>query len=188
MELIEGIRSRRAVRKYAARPVDRATIDGLIQAAVLAPSATNAQPWAFGVVEGPGRLRDLSTRAKALLLERMSDFPHRQRYKDVLADPAFNIFYDAPALVVVYARSLTPYAVGDCSMAAYTLMLAAHGQGLATCWIGFAEPLLQLPEVKAEFGVAAELRVVAPLVLGYPAEAVEPTPRNPPELLFWMRG
>ena len=54
------------------------------------------------------------------------------------SDPAFNIFYDAPALVIVYARPSTPYAVGDCSMAAYTPMLTAHDSGLATCWIGFA--------------------------------------------------
>ncbi len=187
MELQEALASRRAVRKYDARPVDRATLDGLIGTAVLAPSATNAQPWAFGVIEGAARLRELSTRAKAHLLERFGDFPHRQRYRDLLSDPAFNLFYDAPSLVVVYARPLTPYAVGDCSMAAYTLMLAAHDRGLATCWIGFAEPLLQTAEAKAELGVPSDHTVVAPLVVGYPAAATPPTPRNAPEVLFWHR-
>jgi nitroreductase len=185
MELQDAVASRRAVRKYQDRPVDRETLEGLIQAAVLAPSATNAQPWAFGVVEGVERLRELSGRAKALLLGRFAESPHRQRYREILSDPAFNIFYGAPALVVVYSRPLTPYAVGDASMAAYTLMLAAHDRGLATCWIGFAEPLLQTAEAKAEFGVPADLVVVAPLVVGYPSAAMPPTPRNAPEMLFW---
>jgi len=185
VELQDAIASRRAVRKYEPRVVERATIEQLIQAAVLAPSATNAQPWAFGVIEGSECLRELSARAKALLLEQFAESPHRQRYRDLLSDPAFNIFYDAPTLVVVYARPLTPYAVGDCSMAAYTLMLAAHDRGLATCWIGFAEPLLQTPDVKTELGVPNDLVVVAPIIVGYPAAVVEPTPRNPPEMLFW---
>jgi nitroreductase len=188
MELRDAIASRRSVRTYAARAVERPTIERLIRTAVLAPSATNAQPWAFGVLEGVDRLRDLSARAKAHLLERLAEFPHRQRYRERLSDPAFNIFYDAPALVIVYARPSTPYAVGDCSMAAYTLMLTAHDSGLATCWIGFAEPLLQTPEAKKELGVSSDLHVVAPLTLGYPASAPSPTPRNPPEILFWTRG
>jgi len=185
MELQDALLSRRSVRKYEARAVERTTLEHLIQTAVLSPSATNAQPWAFGVVEGVERLRELSARAKALLLEQMGEFPHRQRYRELLSDPAFNIFYDAPALVVVYSHPLTPYAVGDASMAAYTLMLAAHDGGLATCWIGFAHPLLQTAEVKAEFGVPDDLKVVAPLVVGYPAAAMPQTPRNPPEMLFW---
>lgn len=185
MELQDAIVSRRAVRRYQPRAVERATLEQLIQAAILAPSAMNAQPWAFGVIEGAARLCQLSTRAKALLIERFDQSRLPDRYREMLSDPAFNIFYDAPALVVVYARSDTPYAAGDCSMAAYTLMLAAHDRGLATCWIGFAEPLLQTAQAKADLGVPEDATVVAPLIVGYPAAPVAPTPRNPPDVLFW---
>ena len=53
MELMEVIRNRRAVREYTDTSIDRATIERLIEAAVLAPSAMNLQPWAFAVLLGP---------------------------------------------------------------------------------------------------------------------------------------
>jgi nitroreductase len=187
MELLAAIASRRSVRAYAPRPVDRPTIERLIGTAVLAPNAINAQPWAFGVIEGAERLREYSSRAKAYLLDRMAASPQLEGYRDRLADPAFNIFYGAPALIVVYARGSVPYAAGDSCMAAYTLMLAAHDAGLGTCWIGFAEPLLQTEEVKRELGVPADCQAVAPLILGYPVGEAVRVPRNPPQILFWKQ-
>ncbi len=188
MELMEALDTRRSVRSYTSRPVDHATMERLIGTAVLAPNAINAQPWAFGVLEGVTRLRTFSARAKAYLVERMETSSPLERYRERLADPSFNIFYDAPALIVVYARASVPYAVGDCCMAAYALMLAAHDAGLGTCWIGFAEPLLQTADVKSELGVPVDYQAVAPLVLGYPAGETPRVSRNPPQVLFWHRA
>lgn len=50
MELLDAIYKRRSVRTYADRPVDRATLETLIQAAIQAPSAVNGQSWAFAIV------------------------------------------------------------------------------------------------------------------------------------------
>ena len=50
MELMDGIRDRRSVRDYTDAAIDRATIERLIEAAILAPSAMNLQPWAFAVL------------------------------------------------------------------------------------------------------------------------------------------
>ena len=73
----------------------------------------------------------------------------------------------------------------DCCLAAQTLMLAAYGQGLGTCWIGLASMLLSSAEAKAELGVSAEYALVAPIILGYPDGAMPAPAKNPPEIVFW---
>jgi nitroreductase len=187
MELMNVLASRRSVRSYTRQLVERSLIDQLLRAAVLAPSGMNDQPWAFGVVEGAERLEALSTRAKRRLLETLEHMPALEKYREHLEDPAFNIFYGAPALAIIYTKPTGYDGAGACAMAAYAFMLAARDLGLGTCWIGFSEPLLQSAELKRELGVPCDYRVVAPIILGYPAAAVDPTPRNEPEILFWQQ-
>lgn len=159
-----------------------------MRAATLAPSAMNTQPWAFGVIEGVARLRALSDRVKADLLGRMEPTSSLQRYRDRLDNPTFSVFYDAPLLVVIYARPVSYDGRGACAMAAHSLMLAAADEGLGTCWIGFAEPLFDSPAMKAELGVPASYRVVAPVIVGHPAAASTQPFHNEPEIVYWQQG
>ena len=64
-------------------------------------------------------------------------------------------------------------------------MLAAHNEGLGTCWIGFAKYLLDSAEFKAEVGIPAEYVAAAPMILGYPAVEHPPVPRKTPEVYFY---
>ena len=68
MDLLEAIRDRRSVRAFAGG-ASRTEIEELLRLAVLAPSAMNAQPWAFAVVEDRALLQRISDRAKAHLLK-----------------------------------------------------------------------------------------------------------------------
>ena len=72
MELMEAIRNRRAVREYTGAPMERATIERLIHAAILAPSAMNLQPWAFAAVLDREQIAEYGRRAKAWLLDNFS--------------------------------------------------------------------------------------------------------------------
>ncbi len=184
MELHDVLAARRSVRSYLPRPVERRVLEELIRTATLAPSAMNSQPWAFGIIEGAERLRELSHRVKRSVLHTQEHDPELARYRDWLENPAFNVFYDAPALILVCARPSAYDPVGACAMAAHTLMLAARDKGLGTCWIGFAEVLFRSSSAKTEFGIPPEYRVVAPVIVGYPAGDTDPTPRNEPEILF----
>ena len=186
MEFTNTLASRRSVRQYAPRPVDKDTIEQLIQAAILAPSAMNLQPWAFGVIQDSEALHAFSARAKADLLAKLHQFPGLEHYRETLANPGYDIFYNAPALVVIYARPVGPFGAGDCCLAAENLMLAACDKGLGTCWIGFSLMYLNLPEVKAELQVPADYQAISALILGYPAgDPLPPRERNAPEMLFW---
>ena len=185
MDLIEAIYARRSVRRYQARPVEQPVLEELLRAAAQAPSAMNSQPWAFGIITGADRLRTLSDRAKAYLLERIEQFPMLERYRNMLANPATNLFYGAPALVMLYAKPAGPQPQMDCCLAAQTLMLAAHGAGLGSCWIGLAAFLCSSPEMMREFAVPDGYTLVAPIIIGYPDGAVPVPPKDSPEVLFW---
>jgi nitroreductase len=185
MELFDAIYTRRAVRAYTPEPVDADVLKRLLEAATQAPSATNSQPWAFGVITDAAALRDYATRAKAHMLAFVENAPGLARYRELLGDPTFDIFYGAPALVLIYAKPIGPQPAGDCCLAAMTLWLAAHGLGLGACWIGFAQGFFDTPEMKAELGVAAEYHVAAPLIIGHPAAAMPPVEKAAPDVLFW---
>ena len=180
MEFLQVVEQRRAVREYRKTAVDAATIERLVGIATLAPSAMNRQPWAFAVVVGAERLDEYARRARDHLLSHAATMDARA--KALLDDPRMNIFYHAPALVLVLARSDEPQAKEDCCLAAQTFMLAARDADLGTCWIGFGRPWLDLPETKVELGIPKDYHVVAPIVLGLPRAWPPPHGRNAPEI------
>jgi nitroreductase len=185
MELMDVIRNRRAVRDYTDAAIDRATTERLIGAAILAPSAMNQQPWAFGVALGRERIDGYAKRAKDWLLASLSQTSYEPSIRHMLEDPQFTLFYHAPALLVVLAKSPGTQAAEDCCLAAENLMLAARNEGLGSCWIGFARPWLDLPATKAEFKWPQHYHVVAPIVLGHPKAWPESHGRNPAEI-HWL--
>jgi len=67
-------------------------------------------------------------------------------------------------------------------LAAENLMLAAHSEGLGTCWIGFAQGYLNTPEGKNALGLPATWVPVAPIIVGHPTTAPRPVARKEPEI------
>lgn len=185
MELMQAITTRRSVRKYLPTPVGRETLEELVQAAIQAPSAMNTQPWAFGVIEDRAALSEYSQRTKEQLLAAAAEMPWLERYREMFENPGYDVFYGAPALVLICAKPDAPHGGGDCAMAAQTLMLAARGKGLGTCWIGFFAFLLNQPEEKAALGIPADYQIVAPIIVGHPDGEMPAPEKNPPEMLFW---
>ncbi len=184
MEFMEVVRQRRAVREYLPSPVDTQLIERLIETAVQAPSAMNLQPWAFAVITGSDRINAYARRAKDHLQARPEALP--QELVQMLSREDFTIFYHAPVLLLVLAKSDDAQSREDCCLTAQTLMLAAREAGLGTCWIGLGRPWLDLPETKAELGLPREYAVVAPIILGHPARWPEPHGRRAPEI-HWLK-
>jgi len=87
MDIKDAVYTRRSVRNYLDKPVDKAVIEQLIDAAIQAPNAMNSQPWAFGIVQGKDALAELSTRAKAYLLSVLDRMPALENYRSVLENP-----------------------------------------------------------------------------------------------------
>jgi nitroreductase len=185
MELMDVLRNRRAVRNYTSAPISRPLIERLIEAAILAPSAFNLQPWAFAALLDRKRVDSYAERAREWLLGNTAESGFGDEAREILERPGFSIFHHAPALVLVMAQSSLSQAMEDCCLAAQSLMLAARDEGIGSCWIGFARPWLNLPATKKELGLAEKYCVVAPVVLGYPAAWPESHGRKPAEI-HWL--
>lgn len=100
MDLMEALRTRRAIREFTAEPIDARLIDDLIAAAILAPSAMGLEPWAFVVVQGAERLRALEPEAKSYAAAHL---PSGSPLMAHATDPSFAMFHGAAALIIICA-------------------------------------------------------------------------------------
>ncbi len=168
MEFLELVKKRRSVRKFAERGVEREKIELCLEAARLAPSACNAQPWRFLVFDDPEK--------KAALC------------KAALSGVYRNSGFAAAAPVIIAAIStpgkLLPNLVGrfqgkhypliDLGIAAEHLVLQAAELGLGTCWIGW----FNAPAVKKLLGLPKGENPVALIPVGYPEKEKPPPTRR----------
>ena len=183
----DAIEQRSSVRSYRLGKLPWVSITALLAAAVRAPTAEHAEPWAFAVVQDTDLLKRVSERARLLF----ADEPHQAllhqggRALDIFAKHDFNVFHDAGTLIVIGSESNAPFVSADCWLAAGTLMLAACAMGLGTCVVGSAIAALNLPETKAEMGVPADFTAVVPIVVGIPAGPTSATSRRAPCVIAW---
>lgn len=184
MDILDAIRGRRAVREYTPEPVRDAVIRELVDAAVQAPSAMNEQPWHFTVVRGRQLLERLSADAKAHMMGTLPPAASADHLRGLLRDGRFDIFYHAPALIVISALEAGSWAVEDCALAAENLMLAAHACGLGSCWIGFAQGYLNTPQGRAQAGLPTNAVAVAPIIVGHAASQAAAVPRKEPRIAW----
>ncbi len=188
MDLMEAIYSRRAVREFTEEPVDDKTLRQIIDAAIQAPSAVNEQPWLFSVVLNKELLSRISREAKTYMIKTTPAglLSHSHHFQEILNDPKFDIFYHAPALIVISAVAKSPWVVEDCALAAENLMLAARALGLGTCWIGFSQGWLGTTEGKAALNLPAIYLPVAPIIVGHPKSLPPSVVRKEPQI-NWIR-
>lgn len=182
MKLHEAIYTRRAVREFTSEAVDDNTIRALIDAAIQAPSAVNAQPWHFSVVRDKPLLARISKEAKAYMLRTPLTGIPPHRIHELLNDPHFDIFYQAPALIVISSIAESQWTIENCSLAAENLMLTACDLALGTCWIGFAQAWLGTADGKAAIGIPANFVPVAPIIVGHPKATPHGIPREEPRI------
>jgi nitroreductase len=183
MDFDTVLRSRRAVRQYAPEAVSEPQLRQLIDAAIQAPSAMDEQPWIFSVVRGKAALARMSDMAKAHFLAHPPQGAPPELLQR-LADARFDIFYDAPALIVISSATQGPWAVANCALAAENLMLAARATGFGSCWIGLAQPWLETAEGKAAIEAPSACLPVAPIIVGRPESQPAPVARREPDIVW----
>lgn len=185
---------RHSVRAYKPNAVSEEQIRLMLDAAVHAPTAMHREPWQFVVIQNREMLKDISDEAKALLVRQSAESGRFLKAKgapgdgigSLLADPEFNIFYDAGTLIVICAEPKDDFTPADCWLAAQNLMLAAAAEGLGSCCIGFATGALNLPSIKEQLRIPAASRAYAAIVVGVERGDSAPVPRNSPLILSWM--
>lgn len=160
MNFLELVKKRQSVRKYSDKVVSKDVLERCLEAARLAPSACNSQPWSFIVVDSP-------------------------ELKNKVVEAAFSGIYSsnffaksAPVLIAVitehskfiaalggYFRG-TQYNLIDVGIAAEHFILQAAEEGLGTCWLGFFNE----KAVKKVLNIPKEKKVDIIISVGHPAD------------------
>ncbi|MHC4400054.1 MAG: nitroreductase family protein [Planctomycetota bacterium] len=162
MDALEAIRHRRSIRKYQDKPVPEDVVGQLLAAAMMAPSARNAQPWQFVVIDD-----------RALLAEYAAKHPNAAMAKD------------APLAILVCGDLRLELSEGywpvDCAAAVENLLLAAHALGLGAVWTGVYPRQPRMATLRELCSVPDPVVPHSLIVLGYPAEEVASEDRFRPD-------
>jgi nitroreductase len=180
----ELLENRRSIRRYQNRPVPVQVVREMIHESTLAPSAGNEQPWRFVIVHDREVIEKISDESKKNILARIAANPedYAKKYERMLQKDSFNVFYNAPCLLMILGQSTLKNLSVDCALAACYFMMAAASRGLGTCWVNLGAEIYD-PELRKELGRPDNCAIVAPITLGYP-EKIPPTPkRKEPKIL-----
>jgi nitroreductase len=146
----EVLEKRRSIRKYKDAPIPKEKILKMLEAARIAPSASNRQPWHFIVVENKETIKKLAKQEWAA---------------------------EAPLMIVGLAdQAASPnWCSNDLGIAFEHLVLAATNLGLGTCWMGQTG---REEMIKGLLGIPDNFKVVAVIPIGVPDEAPKPKERK----------
>lgn len=159
MEFYEAIRRRLSVRSYTEQAVPDEAVNRILEAARLAPSACNRQPWHLYVV------RDAALRGALFN-------PEKQEW--AARAPVAIVACSRPADAWVRWADKKNHADIDLAILFEHIVLAATAEGLGTCWICAFDPR----QVRAALRLPAELEPVAMTPLGYAATPSKPNSRK----------
>lgn len=172
MNFLDLVKRRQSTRRYEpGRRIPRETLERCLEAARLAPSACNSQPWSFVVVDDPVQVR-------ALAEESCGHPPY-----------GLNRFAaDASAIVAVVTEKMklaarlgaqfrgVQYSLVDVGIAGEHLILQAAEEGLGSCWLGWFNERA----VQRRLGIPRGRKVALLICLGYPiAGELRPQVRRP---------
>ena len=170
MDFLQLVASRQSDRAYdMTRPVEPEKLERILEAARLAPSAFNAQPWKFVVINDPGLSVKVGKATAGLGMNKFAK--------------------DAPVhiLIVEESANITSLLGGkvkdkhfpliDIGIAAAHITLAAENEGLGSCILGWFDE----KEIKQLTGIPASKRLLLDIVIGYPAKEKRKKMRKPKE-------
>lgn len=156
MSVQETIRARYSVRGYQDKPIEDDKLQTVLEAARLAPSGSNRQPWKFVVVRDAALREQMATAcngqafiaAAPVVIAGVGLMPERMMSCDVPGDPV------------------------DVAIALEHIALQAAELGLGTCWIGAFDQ----EAVRRVLAIPETVKVIEVMTLGYPAD--EPRAKN----------
>ena len=183
-DFFELLKTRRAVRKYKDEDVPVDLLMEIIEDACLAPSSGNRQSWRFIVINDRDTIERLSEESRINLVADLDSNPtsYVKRYEAALRNPKFNVFYNAPSLVIICGDKHSHSLKVDCALAASYLMFSAAARGLGTCWVDLGSRIYD-SKLREEIGLTDDLAIVAPIIIGYPEAIPAIPPRNEPVIL-----
>lgn len=155
MNVRDVIRSRRSIRKYKQKAIERSTLEALIEGARLAPSAANLQPLEYILVDDKE------------LLDEVFETLAWAAYIAPEGTPKENERPTAYIVVLIKTEDKSRLVGHDAGAAIMSILLEAHSYGIGSCWIGSAKR----EELKGILNIPNNYEIDSVIALGYPAEA-----------------
>jgi nitroreductase len=198
--LADAVHARASVRRFAPDPVPREDVTAMVELAIRAANAGNAQMWRFVAVEDAG-LRAGMKDAVDAALDEVAAWPEvAGMAKELKALRVYSTFFaQAPLVVAVFGlpygskadEMLSRRGVGveerdrlrarpdlqSIGAAVQLFCTAAHAMGYGTCWM--TAPVMAAPAIEVLLGVGPPARLVAVVPVGLPAGPVRPSSRRP---------
>ena len=162
MNFLEIIRTRRSCRSYKPEQITDEQLNAILEAGTYAPTSRGLQSPFIVAIQNDA----LKARLAKMNAEIMG----------VTTNP----YYDAPTYVLVFVPADAPNGVQDASLVLENMMLAAHAQGLGSCWIHREREMFATEEGKElmkQWGLPDGLVGIGALSVGYPAG--KPSPAKP---------
>ena len=159
---LEIIRTRRSCRSYKPEQITDDQLNLVLEAGTYAPTSRGLQSPFIVAVQN----KELLNRLAKMNAEVMG----------VTTNP----YYDAPTNILVFVPEDAPNGVQDASLVLENMMLAAHAQGLGSCWIHREREMFATEggkDLMAQWGLPEGLVGIGALSVGYPAG--EPSPAKP---------
>lgn len=174
---IDLVRQRTSCRAYEPGPVPREHLELMLEAARLAPSACNRQPWRFVVVQ------DEAVRMQLINEAFLAGIPMKWA-ENAGAIIALGMQKSPITHRIAPKISGVDYPLLDLGIAGEHLVLQAEELGLGTCWIGW----IKTGEVRRIVGWPRSIEPVGLITVGWPASGAGKTrPRLPSEeIAKWM--
>ena len=170
-KVLELIKRRQSDRKYSDRPIENEKLDRIIEAGRMAPSACNAQPWKFIIVNEPDLVAKVAEAASAPLLG-MNTFVAQAPVQIV-------IVREKPNLTSLLGAGIKDkdYSLIDIGIAAENICLQAEAEGIGSCMIGWFDE----NAVRKILGIPGSKRVELIISLGYSLSEKRDKRRKPAE-------
>ena len=185
MELMQAIHKRRSVRRYREEEVPRAVLEDILETACWAPSAENAQPWYFVALTGPEALEGLRSTMEHVAEDMKAHLeellPKHPRIVALTTD-FLRRLGGAPVCILVFLQKdyghLRDSMLESTAASIQTLLLAAHENGLGSCWINAATHLGYGPALQERYA-PHKGELVSLVTLGYPERTPFAAARKP---------
>jgi nitroreductase len=166
---LEVIQSRQSDRAYLTTPIEKDKLDRILEAARLAPSACNAQPWKFIIVDNQDLKNKIADCTSSTILG-MNHFTKQAPVHIVIVEEKANFTSSAGSLI----KNKT-FPLIDIGIAAEHICLQATTEGLGTCMIGWFDET----KVKKLLNIPKSKRVPLIITIGYPAKETREKRRKP---------
>lgn len=175
-QVIENIMTRRSIRQYKPQPVNRDTMQIILNCGINAPNGQNKQSWAIRVVDNPEYINGLTE-------------IYKKKNPKIAEDPSFkNMFRNAPTVVFIANDKSYDFSQVDCGLLGENMVLSAWSMGIGSCCLGSPIRFMQTEPEAADYlkrlNIPEGYQLLYCIAFGYPDETPAAKPRDTGKIMF----